>query len=67
MAVHGVRMRMVKRLIVIGLLLAAGCGTVDARNVDSKPWNRPTKADLSKDWWFDLRQYYDSGSGSEYP
>jgi hypothetical protein len=33
----------------------------DTHNASDRPWNRPTKADVSKDWWFDLGgQYWDS-------
>ena len=61
-------MRIVRQLLLLGLLaVAAGCSTVDTRNVDSKPWNRPTKADISKDWWPCLRDYYHPESSSEYP
>ena len=36
----------------------------DTHNASDRPWNRPTKADVSKDWWFDLGgQYWDSPGG----
>jgi hypothetical protein len=61
-------MRIVKQLLFIGLLaVAAGCSTVDTQNVDSRPWNRPTKADIAKDMWPCLRPYYYPGSSGEYP
>ena len=61
-------MRIVKQLLFIGLLaVAAGCSTVDTQNVDARPWDRPTKADVSKDWWFDLQDQYGRGSTGEYP
>ena len=49
---------------LIGLFLAGGCSTIDTSNTSDRPWDRPTKADVSKDWWFDLGgQYWDSPGG----
>jgi hypothetical protein len=59
-------MRTVKTLLFISLLVAAGCSTVDTQNGDSRPWDGPTKADLSKDWWF-KPEYYHPESPGEYP
>jgi hypothetical protein len=48
----------------IGLFLAGGCSTIDTSNTSDRPWDWPTKADVSKDWWFDLGgQYWDSPGG----
>ena len=52
---------------LIGFILVGGCGTIDSQNIDSKPWNRPTKADVSDRWWHDLRQSYWNGPGGHYP
>ncbi len=37
-------------LAAAGLL--AGCGTFNPDNVQTRPWNRPTKEEISQDWWF---------------
>jgi hypothetical protein len=49
-------------LFVLCLLLVAGCGTFDSRNAESRPWNRPTKAEESQHWimrdgWDSLTDY----------
>ena len=60
-------MRTVKMLLFVSLLVTAGCSTVDTQNGDSRPWDGPTKADLSKDWWFGKPDYYHPESPGEYP
>ena len=50
---------------LIGYILVAGCSTIDSKNASPKPWNRPTKADVSQDWWF-KDGYYDA-TGNQYP
>lgn len=46
---------------LIGLVFVGGYSTTDTHNASDRPWNRPTKADVSKDGWFDLGgQYWDS-------
>ena len=54
----------------IGFIVIAGCGTVDTRNTGSKPWNQPTKADVSQSWpWPDLQiqDSYWHSPGGHYP
>ena len=54
----------------IGYIVIAGCSTVDTRNTDSKPWDRPTKADISQSWpWHDilLQESYWQSPGGHYP
>jgi hypothetical protein len=48
-----------------GFVLTEGCGTVDSKNTSATPWNRPTKAEISKGWWF--RNGYADGPGNHYP
>jgi hypothetical protein len=60
--------------VTIIMLLTNGCGTLDGKNSASRPWNRPTKAEMARAWgwgygWGELPQW-DSISGSrlsDYP
>ena len=52
---------------LIGLVLVGGCSTIDTNNTSDRPWNRPTKADVSKDWWFDLEGQYWNSPGGHFP
>jgi len=57
-----------KWICFIGFIVVTGCGTTDTRNTDSKPWNRPTKADVSQSWsWPELQQRYWNSPGDHYP
>ena len=49
-------------LLTVFVGIMAGCGTFDTNNASSRPWNRPTKADLSQDWW-----NRPSGHTTDYP
>jgi hypothetical protein len=33
---------------VLGLILLGSCSTIDSNNKSDRPWDRPTKADVSK-------------------
>jgi hypothetical protein len=60
------RMHAFKWAWLIGFILMGGCSTTDTNNTDTKPWDRPTKADVSQGWW--LFNQEDWGpSGSHYP
>jgi hypothetical protein len=37
---------------VIATLQLSGCATRDASNQAAVPWARPTKAEMSRSWWF---------------
>ncbi len=39
-------------LFVLMLGVAGGCATFDPANVATRPWNRPTKEEISQHWWF---------------
>jgi hypothetical protein len=51
------------------VVLASGCSTVDTGNTDYRPWDRPTRTDVSKDWLFQdfFRDRYDDPSRGSYP
>ena len=54
----------------IGFIVVAGCGTVDTRNTDSTPWDRPTEADISQRWLCPDLQFEESywhSLGGRYP
>ena len=52
----------------IGLIVVAGCGTVDTRNTDSTPWNGPTKAGTAEGWPdIQIRDSYINSPGGYYP
>jgi hypothetical protein len=47
--------------LLLVFILVSGCSTDES----SRPWNRPTRADTSKDWWF--KNGYDDPSLGRYP
>jgi hypothetical protein len=54
-----------KLACLIGFVFMAGCGTTDTRNTSEKPWNQPTKSEISQGWWF--RDFYQDEPGNHYP
>jgi len=59
--------RAFKWACLIGLALVGGCSTVDTKNTSERPWNRPTKADVSAGWLPGLDQQHWDGPGNHYP
>ena len=52
---------------LIGLVFGSGCSTIDSKNTSDRPWDRPTKADVSKDWWPCFEQEYWDSPGGHFP
>jgi hypothetical protein len=60
-----VMLRNVRWIFLFGLLAIAGCGTFDPSNSASRPWNRPTRTDVSQGWFY--QGDYDSRPLTDYP
>ena len=50
---------------VLGLSLSAGCATDNVGVQSQRPWDQPTKAELSSGWWWLPNQ--DTRIGDHYP
>jgi hypothetical protein len=61
------RVRAFKWACLIGFVLVGGCSTTDTNNTSPNPWNRPTKADVSKGWWPWFEGQYWDAPGGHYP
>ena len=49
---------------LIGVVCVGGCRTVEISNTSDRPWDRPTKADVSQSWWpWFAEKYWDSPGG----
>src|SRR5512143_922745 len=55
------RMQIFQWACLIGFILLGGCSATDSENTSPNPWNRPTKADVSRrdGWWF--KETHDDG------
>ncbi len=59
------RNRWVRWLLVLTVVATRGCDTFKGTDLSDRPWNAPTKEDVTSRWW-PLPGTYDGGPGYHY-